>query len=74
MDNNDAKFGADSELRDASEEENMITPNKKYMDALRIIETVEEDHSFRLDIEALERILLVPEITDKKVNFFISVF
>ncbi|VDN51828.1 unnamed protein product [Dracunculus medinensis] len=68
MDNNDAKFGADSELRDASEEENMITPNKKYMDALRIIETVEEDHSFRLDIEALERILLVPEITDKKVS------
>ncbi|VDM42203.1 unnamed protein product, partial [Toxocara canis] len=36
--------------------------------AVRIIETLNEDHSFRLDEAALEKILLSPEVVDKKVS------
>ena len=35
--------------------------------AQRIIETLEEEHAFRLDEKELEKILLSPEIADKKV-------
>ncbi|VDM25391.1 unnamed protein product [Toxocara canis] len=35
--------------------------------AVRIIETLNEDHSFRLDEAALEKILLSPEVVDEKV-------
>lgn len=33
-----------------------------------IIEPVEEDHTFTLNVEFLERILLNPKFADKKVN------
>uniref|UniRef100_A0A914ZS08 GB1/RHD3-type G domain-containing protein n=1 Tax=Parascaris univalens TaxID=6257 RepID=A0A914ZS08_PARUN len=52
-----------------SEEENDHASDfNKEPAAVRIIETLDEDHSFRLDEAALEKILLSPEVVDRKVS------
>lgn len=56
-------------IDELSEEENDHASDfNKEPAAVRIIETLDEDHSFRLDEAALEKILLSPEVVDKKVG------
>lgn len=41
----------------------------EHPDAVKILEPVEEDHSFLVNIDALERILCDPKVAGKNVSF-----
>ncbi|VDM95599.1 unnamed protein product [Thelazia callipaeda] len=61
-------FMTKSEFEQSEDEDVPKTPVlKEHPIPIQVIETLDEQHQFRLDEEALEKVLLSPDVIDKKI-------